>query len=77
MKYLIKFKHKFKLYIHRNPAVVYGWIVVISTSIVKKYPNLPNELIVITILSIFGLSKQVQKVEDKKTQEALYTEPPK
>ena len=64
-------------YIHKYPAVVYGWITVISTFLVKRYPNIPNELIVITILSMFGLSKQVQKVEDKKTEEALYTDPPK
>ena len=64
-------------YIRRNPAVVYGWITVITTFLVRRYPDLPSDLVALTILSLFGLSKTVQKVEDKKTQEALCGNLPK
>jgi len=68
---------KIRKAIHKNPTIVYGWASVGSTYLVKKYPEIPNELIILTLLSFLGLSHQVQRIEDKKTQEALYTTPPK
>ena len=66
-----------KKYAHKNPAIAYGWLVVISTYIVKQFPSLPNELIAVSLLSLLGLGKRVQSIEDGKTEEALYTNPPK
>lgn len=72
-----KFWKKVRSAIHKNPTIVYGWASVISTYLVRNYPEIPNELIVLTLLSFLGLSHQVQRVEDKKTEEALYAKPPK
>ena len=74
MKKFIKF---IKRAIRHNPTIIYGWASVGSTYIVKKYPEIPNELIILTLLSFLGLSHQVQRIEDKKTEEALYTQTPK
>ena len=65
-----------KKLLRNNPTIVYGWASVGATYIVKKYPEIPNELITLTLLSFLGLSHQIQKIEDKKTKEALYTPPP-
>jgi hypothetical protein len=65
-----------KKYAHKNPAIAYGWLVVISTYIVKKFPDLPNELIAVSLLSLLGLGKRIQSIENEKTKEALYTMPP-
>ena len=74
---MTKFWKKIKRAIHKNPSIVYGWSSVLSTYLVKQYPEVPNELVILTLLSFLGLSHQVQRIEDKKTEEALYTEPPK
>jgi hypothetical protein len=66
-----------KRLLRKNPTIVYGWASVGATYIVKRYPDIPNELITLTLLSFLGLSHQIQRVEDKKTEEALYTPPPK
>jgi hypothetical protein len=71
-----KFWKKIKRAIHKNPTIVYGWASVLSTYLVKQYPEVPNELVILTLLSFLGLSHQVQRIEDKKTEEALYTPPP-
>jgi len=74
---MVKLLKKIKKLLRNNPTIVYGWASVISTYVVKKYPDIPNDLIIVTLLSFIGLSHQIQRIEDKKTQEALYTEPPK
>ena len=71
-----RFLKKIKKLLRNNPTIVYGWASVGATYIVKQYPDIPNELITLTLLSFLGLSHQVQKIEDKKTEEALYTPPP-
>ena len=71
-----KLLKKIKKALHKNPTIVYGWASVGATYVVKRYPDIPNELIILTLLSFLGLSHQVQRIEDKKTEEALYTEPP-
>jgi O-antigen ligase len=72
-----KFWKFIKKAVKHNPTIVYGWASVGSTYIVKQYPEVPNELVILTLLSFLGLSHQVQRIEDKKTEEALYTTPPK
>lgn len=74
---MLKLWKNIKKAIRKNPTIVYGWASVGATYLVKKYPDIPNELIILTLLSFLGLSHQVQRIEDKKTEEALYQEPPK
>jgi hypothetical protein len=64
-------------YFHNNPMVAYGWLTALTTYIVKKFPEIPNDLILLTLMTLFGLSVKVQKVENRKTKDALYKEPPK
>lgn len=70
-----RFWHKVKNYSHKNPYIVYGWIVVFTTYLVKRFPDLPNELIIMTLLSLFGIGKKIQSIEDNKTLQALEEEP--
>ena len=69
-------KH-FKTYFHNNPMIAYGWLTVLTTYIVKKFPDIPNDLVLLTLMTLFGLSVKVQKIENDKTKDALYKEPPK
>jgi hypothetical protein len=41
------------------------------------YPDIPVEAVVVLLLALLGVGDRIQRVEDKKTLEALYTEPPK
>jgi hypothetical protein len=68
---------RIKQYFHNNPMIAYGWLTVLTTYIVKRFPEIPNDLILLTLMTLFGLSLKVQKIEDNKTIEALYKEPPK
>jgi hypothetical protein len=73
----MKIIQSIKEYFHNNPTVAYGWLTALTTYIVKKFPDIPNDLILLTLMTLFGLSVKVQKVENKKTEDALYKEPPK
>jgi hypothetical protein len=57
--------------------IAYGWLTVLTTYIVKKFPDIPNDLVLLTLMTLFGLSVKVQKIENDKTKEALYKQPPK
>jgi len=69
-------KH-FRAYFHNNPMIAYGWLTVLTTYIVKKFPDIPNDLVLLTLMTLFGLSVKVQKIENEKTKEALYKQSPK
>jgi len=69
-------KH-FRAYFQNNPMIAYGWLTALTTYIVKKFPDIPNELVLLTLMTLFGLSVKVQKIENNKTNDALYKEPPK
>jgi hypothetical protein len=57
--------------------IAYGWLTVLTTYIVKKFPDISNDLVLLTLMTLFGLSVKVQKIENEKTKEALYKQPPK
>jgi hypothetical protein len=73
----MKILKQFRAYFHSNPMIAYGWLTVLTTYIVKKFPDIPNDLILLTLMTLFGLSIKVQKIENEKTKDALYKEPPK
>lgn len=66
---------KIKAFIHRHPvrvtAFVSSFVALVITAI---SPDIPTEPAVIFVLSALGLGEYAQRVEDKKTEEALYTE---
>ena len=67
---------RLKKLINANPAIAYGWATVIAAYLVRSYPEIPKELVAVTLLTMLGLSHQVQKIENKKTLDALNTNPP-
>ena len=59
----------------RNPARIYTFASVIAIYVTKKVPGLPIESVIIVIAALFGLGEGVQRVENKKTKEALKKSP--
>ncbi len=67
---------KLKAFAHRNPVRVAAFVssaVALIISIVS--PEVPTEAAVAFVLSALGLGEYAQRVEDKKTECALYTDP--
>lgn len=60
----------------RNPARIYTFASAFAIYLTKKVPGLPIESVIIVIAALFGLGESVQRVENKKTKEALMTSPP-
>jgi hypothetical protein len=69
--------HRVKAYVHNNPARVYAFCFAIAAFVTRMYPDIPVEAVVVVLLALLGVGDRVQRVEDKKTLEALYKQPPK
>jgi hypothetical protein len=67
---------KIKSFIHRNPARVAAFISS-AVALVVSYisPEIPVEQAVIFVLSSLGLGEYAQRVENDKTEAALWTDP--
>jgi hypothetical protein len=64
---------RLKGFAHRNPVRVTAWISAsVALLLTVLAPDLPVEPVVIFVLSSLGLGEYAQRVEDKKTVEALY-----
>lgn len=64
---------RLKGFAHRNPVRVTAWVsATIALLLTVLAPDLPVEPVVIFVLSSLGLGEYAQRVEDKKTVEALY-----
>lgn len=64
---------RLKGFAHRNPVRVTAWISASIALLLTVFaPELPVEPVVIFVLSSLGLGEYAQRVEDKKTIEALY-----
>ena len=66
---------KLKAFAHKNPVRVAAFVsstVALFISIVS--PDVPTEAAVAFVLSALGLGEYAQRVEDKKTETALYTD---
>lgn len=66
---------KLKSFIHKNPARIAAFVssaVALLVSAVS--PDMPTEAAVAFVLSALGLGEYAQRVEDKKTELALYTD---
>jgi hypothetical protein len=65
-----------KDFVQRNPARVAAWVsstVAIVLAVVM--PEMPVEAVTTFVLTSFGLGEYAQRVEDKKTEAALRTDP--
>lgn len=67
---------KIKSFIDRNPvrvaAFVSSTVALVATAL---FPEMPTEAAVAFVLSALGLGEFAQRKEDKKTEEALLTDP--
>jgi len=66
--------HKISLYIHKYPARIAGYMSAITLNASKYWSNLPLGLIVPIAMLLIMMGEGSQRMEDKKTLEALYTE---
>lgn len=66
---------KLKAFIHKNPARIAAFVSSAVALLVSALsPEMPTEAAVAFVLSALGLGEYAQRVEDKKTEEALYTD---
>ena len=67
---------KLKQFVHRNPARVAAFVSSAVALIVSAVsPDMPVEAAVAFVLSALGLGEYAQRVENQKTETALYTDP--
>ena len=67
---------KIKSLVHRNPARVAAFVSSAVALIVSYVsPDIPVEQAVIFILSSLGLGEYAQRIENDKTEAALWTDP--
>ena len=67
---------KLKSFVHRNPARVAAFVSSAVALIVSAVsPDMPVEAAVAFVLSALGLGEYAQRVENQKTEIALYTDP--
>jgi hypothetical protein len=67
---------KIKSFIHRNPARVAAFVSSAVALVVSfAFPEIPSEAAVAFVLSSLGLGEWSQRVENDKTEAALWTDP--
>jgi hypothetical protein len=66
---------KLKAFVHRNPARVAAFVSSAVALVVSALsPDMPVEAAVAFVLSALGLGEYAQRVENIKTETALYTD---
>lgn len=66
---------KLKSFVHRNPARVAAFVSSAVALVVSALsPEMPVEAAVAFVLSALGLGEYAQRVENTKTETALYTD---
>ncbi len=66
---------KLKAFVHRNPARVAAFVSSAVALVVSALsPEMPVEAAVAFVLSALGLGEYAQRVENTKTETALYTD---
>jgi hypothetical protein len=68
-----KFLHHVSLYIQKYPARISGYISAISLNAMKYWTNVPVGLLVPVAMMLIMIGEGSQRLEDKKTVQALYT----
>jgi magnesium-transporting ATPase (P-type) len=61
-------------YIKKHPSRVSGYISALIIYLNKSFPNVPIDIIIPTVMFVIGMGESVQRIENKKTLKALYTE---
>lgn len=60
-------------YTRRNPARISGYLSAIVLYFNKHFPDFPIDIAIPSVMLIIGMGESAQKLEHKKTIEALYT----
>lgn len=67
---------KLKSFVQKNPARVAAWVsATVAIVLTAVAPDMPVEPVVVFVMSTLGLGEYAQRVEDKKTEAALWTDP--
>lgn len=67
---------KLKAFAHRNPARIAAFVSsAVALIVAALAPEMPTEAAVAFVLSALGLGEYAQRVENQKTEIALYTDP--
>ncbi len=67
---------KLKAFAHRNPVRVAAFVSsTVALFVAAIVPDMPTEAAVAFVLSALGLGEYAQRVENYKTECALYTDP--
>lgn len=67
---------KLKSFVQKNPARVAAWVsATVAIVMAAVAPDMPIEPVVVFVMSTLGLGEYAQRVEDKKTDAALWTDP--
>jgi hypothetical protein len=67
------FFHRIDVYIHKYPARITGYLSAIGVNAEKYWQKLPLGLIVPFAMLLIMMGEGSQRMEDKKTIQALYT----
>lgn len=66
---------KLKSFVHKNPARVAAFVSsTVALFVAAVSPDMPTEAAVAFVLSALGLGEYAQRVENQKTEVALYTD---
>lgn len=65
-----------KAFIHENPVRVAAFVSsAVALIVTALSPDVDHQLVVAFVLSALGLGEYAQRVENEKTDEALFTDP--
>lgn len=68
---------KIKAFVYNNPVRVAAFVsATVALFASFLVPDVPSETVVVFVLSALGLGEYAQRAENKKTDEALFTEVP-
>ena len=65
--------HKIAIYTRKNPAKIAGYLSAVILYFNKHFPHFPIDIAIPSIMLMIGMGESAQRIEDKKTIEALYT----
>lgn len=67
---------KLKSFVEKNPVRIAAWVSsTVAMVMAALVPDFPVEPVVVFVLSSLGLGEYAQKIEDRKTEAALWTDP--
>lgn len=68
-----KVMHHISIYIHKYPARITGYMSAISLNAMKYWEKVPLGLMIPIAMLLIMMGEGAQRMEDKKTIQALYT----